>query len=79
VRRAGVALGGEKVLANSTLGASIVALGECLARARSFRLDGDLVLTSSPLPPSDPPIRAKGANMEVDRCPPTREGPPIHL
>jgi 3-hydroxyisobutyrate dehydrogenase-like beta-hydroxyacid dehydrogenase len=60
-----------KLVANATLGASIVALGEALALARSLGLDRSAVLDVLAEPPIGPTVSAKRAMVEAGRYPPS--------
>ena len=60
-----------KVVVNNTLGASIVALGECLALSRALGLDRAVVLDILAASPIGPAVAAKRGNVEADRYPPS--------
>ena len=60
-----------KLVANLTLGASIVALGECLALGKGLGLDRRDVLDVLAESPIGPAVRAKRANVEAARYAPS--------
>ena len=60
-----------KVVVNATLGASIVAFGEALALATSLGLHRTGVLDVLAESPIGPSVRAKRANVETGRYPPS--------
>ena len=60
-----------KLVVNATLGASIVAFGEALALATSLGLDRTAVLDVLAESPIGPSVRAKRANVETSRYPPS--------
>jgi len=60
-----------KLVVNATLGASMVALGEALALATSLSLDRTAVLDVLAESPIGPSVRAKRANVEAGRYPPS--------
>jgi len=60
-----------KLVVNATLGAAIVAFGEALALATSLRLDRTAVLDVLAESPIGPSVRAKRANVEARRYPPS--------
>jgi 3-hydroxyisobutyrate dehydrogenase len=60
-----------KLVVNATLGASIVAFGEALALGRSLELDRAAVLDVLAESPIGPSVRAKRANVEARRYPPS--------
>ena len=60
-----------KLVVNATLGASIVAFGEALALATSLDLDRTAVLDVLAESPIGPSVRAKRANVEANRYPPS--------
>jgi len=60
-----------KLVVNATLGAAIVAFGEALALATSLRLDRTAVLDVLAESPIGPSVRAKRANVETSRYPPS--------
>jgi 3-hydroxyisobutyrate dehydrogenase len=59
-----------KLVVNTTLTASIVALGEALALGRTFGLDQGSVLDVLADSPVGPTVRAKRANVEAGHYPP---------
>jgi 3-hydroxyisobutyrate dehydrogenase len=59
-----------KLVVNTTLTASIVALGEALALGRALKLDQDSVLDILADSPIGSTVRAKRANVEAGRYPP---------
>ena len=60
-----------KLVANLTLGISIVAFGEALALARSFGLERGAVLDVLAETPIGPIVTAKRANVETGQYPPS--------
>lgn len=60
-----------KLVVNSTLGASIVAFGEAFALGASLGLDRDALLDALAESPIGPAVRAKRANVEANRYPPS--------
>src|SRR5256712_13516181 len=60
-----------KLAVNATLGASMVAFGEALALAASLSLDRTAVLDVLAESPIGPSVRAKRANVEAGRYPPS--------
>jgi 3-hydroxyisobutyrate dehydrogenase-like beta-hydroxyacid dehydrogenase len=60
-----------KLVVNLALGAAIVALGEALALARGLGLDRKDVLDVLEASPIAPAVRAKRANLEATRFPPS--------
>ena len=60
-----------KLVVNATLGAAIVAFGEALALATSLSLDRTVVLDVLAESPIGPSVRAKRANVEASRYPPS--------
>jgi 3-hydroxyisobutyrate dehydrogenase-like beta-hydroxyacid dehydrogenase len=73
VRRIGAPGSGAamKLVVNATLGASIVAFGEALALGKSLKLDRAAVLDVLAESPIGPAVRAKRANVEANRYPPS--------
>jgi 3-hydroxyisobutyrate dehydrogenase-like beta-hydroxyacid dehydrogenase len=62
---------GMKLVVNSTLGASIVAVGEALALGQSFGLQLETLLDVLEASPIGPAARAKRSNLESGRYPPS--------